>query len=585
MEKRRVSLAEIQEVPKESLILLAGPPGAGKSTFCHQVVLNSIAADKPIIFVTTEQNPSAILGRLREKGMGEPIPGALNFVDAFTKTVGLAAPERANTLDANCEDLNSISMAIDKLQQRIDRRNIILAFDSLTSPYLFNEKEVFRFIRLCLAKFAAEGNSVLVLMDEGCGKEEDLGAMMSIADGIIRMEIKKNSRTISVVKHPRLPRTKIETPMNWRPVLVPERFDSRAMRRAWETTPSPQAGQPLRTEVGDWVNVFWKQFVSWSGMLWDPKRFPTIAYDFDKEFHSKLTRATVPLAPWHMRLFMKLFMPKSFSEVKDMKKLMRFAKKMLKGRGGGILEYMEEASRKDEHYFRWHENISCWGFDNIGARLDFHGCGLLAGSLGPFEKQERDWNVVETKCIGMGSPYCEFKAVPGEIDDLKGFLEAIDSSVVQKVHDRLMDQLSAFLLHDKPLPERPRAGSEVFFEMMYFVTVPALFNERYRMALRMGGAWAGKKVGEHLMNAGMDEDEIIKRVIHFIEYCKVGKISLGETIKMKESCETFGLKAEEPSCFFTTGFLNGLFSSVKKQHVKEIRCIATGDPFCEWEIR
>jgi KaiC/GvpD/RAD55 family RecA-like ATPase len=54
VEKRGLSLAEIQEVPRNSLILLAGPPGAGKSTFCHQVVLNTLATDRPVIFVTTE---------------------------------------------------------------------------------------------------------------------------------------------------------------------------------------------------------------------------------------------------------------------------------------------------------------------------------------------------------------------------------------------------------------------------------------------------------------------------------------------------------------------------------------------------
>ena len=49
MEKRGLSLAEVQEVPKESLILLVGPPGAGKSTFCHQVVLKSMAEAQPFI--------------------------------------------------------------------------------------------------------------------------------------------------------------------------------------------------------------------------------------------------------------------------------------------------------------------------------------------------------------------------------------------------------------------------------------------------------------------------------------------------------------------------------------------------------
>jgi len=65
MDERRASLAEIREVPKESLILLAGPPGAGKSTLCHQMMLSSIAAERPVIFVSTEQSPSRIMDILK----------------------------------------------------------------------------------------------------------------------------------------------------------------------------------------------------------------------------------------------------------------------------------------------------------------------------------------------------------------------------------------------------------------------------------------------------------------------------------------------------------------------------------------
>ena len=104
------------------------------------------------------------------------------------------------------------------------------------------------------------------------------------------------------------------------------------------------------------------------------------------------------------------------------------------------------------------------------------------------------------------------------------------------------------------------------------------------MALRMGGAKAGKEVGEHLLEAGIQEDQAAKRLIDFMEYCKVGKISSGETIRMWENCESFGLETGQPSCNFTTGFLNGLFSAVKNQHVREVKCIVVGDPYCEWEI-
>jgi predicted hydrocarbon binding protein len=69
----------------------------------------------------------------------------------------------------------------------------------------------------------------------------------------------------------------------------------------------------------------------------------------------------------------------------------------------------------------------------------------------------------------------------------------------------------------------------------------------------------------------------------------VGKVTVGETIRIKENCESswvrlFTIGTLEPSCYFTTGFLNGLFSAVKNQRIREIKCIAAGDPYCEWEI-
>ena len=203
---------------------------------------------------------------------------------------------------------------------------------------------------------------------------------------------------------------------------------------------------------------------------------------------------------------------------------------------------------------------------------------------------ERDWNVVETKCVGLGDPYCEFKFVPGEIDGLKDSLKK-DSSVIERIHERLMHRLIGFLVEGNPLVERPRLGSDIHIHpVMHAMGFPHVAGERYQMALRMGGAKVGKEVGERLMDAGLREDEAIKRVFHFLEHCKIGKVSLDETVRMEENCESmreslFAPKREEPSCYFTTGFLNGFFSAIKNLHVKETKCIAMGDPYCEWEFR
>jgi KaiC/GvpD/RAD55 family RecA-like ATPase/predicted hydrocarbon binding protein len=588
-----MSLAKIQEPLDKGLILLTGAPGAGKSSFCHQVVLNTIAADRPVIFVTSEQSPTDIIESLSERGLGKSV--ALNFIDAFTETVGLTIAKREDTVYANCADLNSLSIAITKLKERMGKKGYLLAFDSLTSPYLFNGVELIKFIRLFLSKFAAEGNAVLALMDEGCGKDEDLGAMMSVADGILKMEIRDSSRIVNVVKYPKVEPKTIEIPIESKQVGIAQRvtYLDHTMTRKWSGAMARQSTKPLlRREVGDYVNLFWANLAHWSGMFWDPKRFPTTTYELNKDDPRSAVRDRETLFPWYVRLIMKFFIPKNFSKVEDVKRAskvgMPYARNAYWERSG-IVEYLEGISKADEHYFRIYENSDCWGLENVGVVLASHLPPLCAGTCEGFEGENREWNAIETKCIGLGAPYCEFKLVPGHITGLRSSLEK-DSSVIERIHEKLTERLIGFLLHEKPLVERPKLGSHIHIHAAWHamgVHPPA--GERYGMALRMGGARSGHKTGERLVDAGLREDEAIRRVINFLEHCKVGKVNLGETLRIKENCESsytrlFTAGRREPSCFFTTGFLNGLFSAVKNQHVREIKCIAAGDPYCEWEI-
>jgi predicted hydrocarbon binding protein len=322
-------------------------------------------------------------------------------------------------------------------------------------------------------------------------------------------------------------------------------------------------------------------------MLWDPKRFPTMTYAVWKEFGGMM-RDLVRLAPWHMKLLLKHFIPRNLSRVKDMKRYCTFfAGRHFKFRRDGILEYLEDLSTADEHHFRVHESRECWGFDNVGAAIALIFPALFAGGCKALEKAQRDWNIVETKCIGLGDPYCEWKLVPGEIDGLQDSLEK-DLSVVESIHERLMGSLMGFLLDENSLAERPALGSD-FLMAHPDITLPAMAGQRYRMAVRMGGARAGKMVGERLMAAGLSEDQAAGRVVRLLETCRVGKVTTNGTWRMRDSCESIYVRIlnerwEEPSCYFTTGFLNGFFSAVKNQHVREIKCIAAGDPYCEWEI-
>jgi predicted hydrocarbon binding protein/KaiC/GvpD/RAD55 family RecA-like ATPase len=585
-----VSLTQILEVPTENLTLLVGPPGAGKSTFCEQAILQNLAMDKPIIYLTTECGSSKAENGLKERGLHEVEPGLLNYIDAYNETVGVSVSERMDTTHADCNDLSSIDIAISKLTEKIGEKGILLVFDSLTSPYLFCGSEILRFMRQTLSRFAARGNSVLGCMDEGCGKSEDIVAMMTLSSAVIKMEMSRGKKVLSVVKHPRIEPIDIEVPVTVRPRVISSCFDTEYVRKETEMAVLG-VQRTLRPTVGDYVNIAWRDLIFWSGMLWDPKRYPTMMYELTKysENPTNYDFDMASLFPWHKRLFFKMFMPKSFSNVKDMKKVFESGFKLQYTKWKiSTVKYLDDISKTDEHYIRGHEHYECWGFENVGTSLGIMKTAMMAGMLKGMERlwggAERDWNAVETKCIGLGDPYCEIKFVPGEIDELRGFLEK-DSLVINKVHDRLMEHILGFMLHGKPLMERPNWGSGVHIHEIQHVAAAPLVSERLQMVFSMGGARAGKILGERLLESGLGEQDTIEHVVDFMEHCKVGKITLGETIRMRENCERYGIKTGQPSCYFTTGFLNGFFSAVRNQHVKEVKCIAMGDPYCEWEFR
>ena len=578
-----VSISQLQEVPPGKLVLLVGFPGAGKTAFCEQVVLQNLALDRPIVFLTTKSAPSEVQRDLRERGFGETESNLLSFIDAYGETVGLSASGQPDVINANCEDLSSIGIAITKLQERMDKKDILLVFDSLTSPYLFNKSEILRFVQRTLSSFAAEGNGVLACFDEGSGRMEDLVAMMSLSSSVLRIETKNGRQVISIIKQHGSGLTTIEIPTDevWqRKVLDTEAWDQTNVKRIMEGMVS---GKGLPASA---VNVFWPNMARWSAVLWNPGRFPRMTYDFAIEFSSYI-RDMIPMLPWHTRLLFNSLVPRDFSRTKDMKKLFNkfLGPRHITSRDYGIIEYVEDCSDVDEHYFRIHESFECSGLENTGTTLAlsaFYIPGICRG----LDRDQRTWNAMETKCVGLGDPYCELKLVPEEADGLGDSLTK-DGAVSARIHDHLMDRLMGFMLHGKPLVERPRLGAD--FLLGGEMSSLPMAREGSRIAIRMGAAKSGKEVGERLIDAGLGEDEAEEHLLGFLRHCKVGNVTRGRTIRIDENRENlwtrfYSTKWQDPCCFFTTGFLNGFYSAVKNMHVREIKCIAMGDPCCEWEF-
>jgi len=409
--------------------------------------------------------------------------------------------------------------------------------------------------------------------------------MMSISNGVVKMSIKEEQKIFEVIKHPRIKPRKIKIPLIASPTKATSKYDLEYFKHNVRL----YAGLPrtvLRKETGDYVNIAWRNLMFWSGMLWDPKRFPTIMYDWIK-YSYNLKNSNIDFLsffPWQKRLVYKLFMPKSLNSVKDMKRWIEgYSENFESDFKISKMEYLEDISKTSEHHYRIHENYECWGFENVGAPLALVRPAMTIASLNGFDKDGRDWNIVETKCLGLGDSCCEYKLVPGEIEELNVSLEK-DSCVIEKINDRIIGQILGFLCNGKPLMERPNLGGLIHIHDVQRITSAPESIENLQLIFRMGGAKAGKMLGERLIESGVKEQEVINHIVKLIEHCKVGIVSVKETVRIKENCEKFGIKTKNPSCHFTTGFLNGFFYAVKNQHLIETKCLAAGDPYCEWEF-
>jgi predicted hydrocarbon binding protein len=245
------------------------------------------------------------------------------------------------------------------------------------------------------------------------------------------MDMKENLRIINVVKYPKLEPVRIEVPVEPKPTIKSS-FDSLrksmlrldpSVRRRWTQSMMGQNEAGMRKEVGDFVNLFWPQFARWSSMLWDPKGFPTMIYEVNKEDAVfTISKETRQFIPRRYRLAIKLVsffrtlgvFSKDFIKVKDMKMISRMGgayTKLAKTERSGIIEYLEDASRTDEHYFRVYESSDCRGLDNVGTTIASYLPPHMIGQLIGLGKDGRDWNAIETKCIVAGDPYCEWEII------------------------------------------------------------------------------------------------------------------------------------------------------------------------------
>ncbi len=580
-------VTELIDPPPGRLMLVYGPPGAGKSTFLVKLLAHNILdLGRPAVVVLSDREPEAVLEELERT---EPAFRSransirLQFIDAFRGTVGIFSDAK-KFHTASCADLSSLAITLTKLIKSMDSADLVIIFDSLTPIYLINGVNAIRFVQTSLMRHVAERRRVVVAIDEGCGRSEDIMAISSLAGAVIRLYPEDSQRVLHVIKHPWVAAAKF-------PVADKEtkqlrcRVELTTGTEKYESHYALLKETKIRTQLDDWVDILWAQLVMWGGIAWDPIRFPKLLYELSKDIEAHCLSNSKSL--WTEEDHQKIGGYLEKLDIHDAKAALTFMGEGEHSVGQRFWhgQPLEAQSTRSMFRYRKKESALCWGLPKVGSSLCFYDCGALAGILVSMDKEGCEWEVYEEQCVGMGNDSCVMVISPERSPKFLDSFSKLGCDAVAEIGHTVMNEIILRAEGQRKIPTRPRFGDLAFLSLFQEVTsVPALSDERYLMAMRMAGAKVGHEIATLVSKRAHSALEAERFMESIYSTMKAGRMRVGETIRIFENCESVGIKINEPLCFFTTGLLNGFSSAILNRRIKKTKCVATNDRYCEWEF-
>jgi len=183
-------------------LLIMGPPGTGKTTFCQKFIYSGLAQNQSALYITLDSSPEDIVVTMKNFNW-DVIPfierSEMVFLDAYSWRLGGAQEEPWKRVVQGGLDINALNLTVTEILNTFKSENKRIVFDSLSTLLLYIPASlVVKFIPILIAKGKQMKAAQILVLEEGVHDQQTVNTLNFLTDGLIETKIEGDKRYLRV---------------------------------------------------------------------------------------------------------------------------------------------------------------------------------------------------------------------------------------------------------------------------------------------------------------------------------------------------------------------------------------------------
>ena len=186
--------------PKNSTVILLGPPGVGKTTFINQFMNAGLEKGQGGIYISLDDSPDELKESASNMGwkFDNYSQDDVIFIDGYSWRLGGGEESGKFTIEGP-SDLNQMNMTLSDAFRELSKEEKRVVLDSVSTLILYtNPSSSVKFLQVVCAKSKAVNGTTLLSVEEGVHDQKTVTTLNYVADAVIELKLEDNDRYMRI---------------------------------------------------------------------------------------------------------------------------------------------------------------------------------------------------------------------------------------------------------------------------------------------------------------------------------------------------------------------------------------------------